>query len=272
MPRLRGGAPEVEAGDCMDLAKSLNKMQEFLHSWGEHMVDIRVGACCQDEMLEDETPLENAVTASQLLAKFRLVKRQDGFDLSCKTFNSILDRCSAVVEQANNHKNLCQMGRYLYTDELTMFNLHLVKVLACAKKGGLYKEPSFLPDFTSTPSQNSHSPRVLSPRTPGSSAIKGPGQSFQRAVGKSLFTVREDSQEEKEEEHQLAVGPQAVAGASPSQQSKHKDYLKSLKSVEEIKEQVAKDIEGWKGKGLNCPYCNSIVKTPKTLYRHMRYV
>jgi hypothetical protein len=123
------------------------------------------------------------------MEKLRLVKRQDGFDLGCKDFTSILERCSAVVEQANNHKNLCQIDRYLYIDGVTMFNLQLVKVLACAQKGGLNREPSFLRDYSSTPSQSS--PQSPSPCTPGVSAIKGAGQRLQnvrRAVGKSLFT------------------------------------------------------------------------------------
>jgi hypothetical protein len=119
------------------------------------------------------------------MQKFRLMKRQDGFDLVCKDFTSILERCSAVVGQANNHKNLCQIDRYLYIDEVTMFNIQLVKVHACAQKGGLYREPSFLRDYSSTPSQSS--PHIPSPCTPGVSAIKGAGQRLQnvrRAVGK----------------------------------------------------------------------------------------
>ncbi len=94
-----------------------------------------------------------------------------------------------MVGQANNHKNLCQMDRYLYIDEVTMLNLQQVKVLACAQKKGLYREPGFLLDYSSTPSQSSL--HIPSPCTPGVSAIKGAGQRLQnvrRAVGKSLFT------------------------------------------------------------------------------------
>ncbi len=63
MPGFRGGTPaEVEVEKCLDIARALNIMQEFSRSWSELMVDIRVRSCCHDELLDDETPLKNAVT------------------------------------------------------------------------------------------------------------------------------------------------------------------------------------------------------------------
>jgi hypothetical protein len=63
MPGFRGGTPaEVEVEKCLDIARAWNKLQEFSRSWSKLMVDIRVRSCCHDELLDDETPLENAVT------------------------------------------------------------------------------------------------------------------------------------------------------------------------------------------------------------------
>jgi hypothetical protein len=147
-----GGYEELDPESCKEIAAALNKMQEFINKWTNHLFDVTLSNSCPgDESINEHMP--NALTINEMLPRFRASKT-NGFSLKEPIFHEILQKCKLVVEGVQSHSKYCSLDRSLYTELTPLYEIHLRLVEDIVmEKDSIFKEPTFLPSFRSTPVQ-----------------------------------------------------------------------------------------------------------------------
>jgi hypothetical protein len=261
--------PSMLEREAKDVSKILDAIQDYVYKVGEHLSKVAIGVECTGD--EDAKAAScNAITCRKLLPLFRSVNSAKGFNVAGQHFQNILGSLSLLPEQIEKHLKYCTLiNSNSYREMLSVFKYNINRMKEISQTPAMYKEPYFLPAYSSTPNSNMSAREQRSPITPMSKY----GQNRSIPARTNLF---DDSYDQETQDYLPSESRSNLKKPAHAFKSRltHKDNIKqsinSTSTEAELDKLVTKIIGNLEKKKLSCPICQCEFARRFTLTRHIK--
>jgi len=262
--------PSMLEREAKDVSKILDAIQDYVYKVGEHLSKVAIGVECTGGEGADNASC-NAVICKKWLTLFRSANLAKGFNVAGQHFQKILGRLSLLPDQIDKHLEYCStLTSYSHMAMLTVFKHNINWMKEISQTPAMYKEPYFLPDYSSTPNSNMSAREQRSPITPMSKDV----QNRSIPARTNLFDASYDQETQDyslpSESRSNLKKPTHAFKSRLTHKDNIKQSINSTSTEAELDKLVTKIIGNLEKKKLSCPICQCEFARRFTLTRHIK--